>query len=177
MTRPARIPADVNRPDHVLGPFTARQSVLLLVTAAALYEAWIGLRDRVPLPFFLAAAVPVAALAVAVALGQRDGLPLDRFLLAALRHHANPRRLRHSAAADADTERDDEFATDERPDGARSHAALRPGPARLLARADTAPLGHDPQGTGVLDLGADGLVAIAVVSTLNLGLHTPAEQD
>ena len=29
----------------------------------------------------------------------------------------------------------------------------------------------------MLDLGADGLVAIAAVSTLNLGLHTPAEQD
>ena len=105
MTRPARIPADVNRPDRVLGPFTARQSVLLLTTAAVLYGAWIGLRPWVPLPLFLAVAVPVAAVAVAVALGQRDGLPLDRFLLAALRHHANPRRVRSDTTRRPETPR------------------------------------------------------------------------
>ena len=177
MTRPARIPADVNRPDRVLGPFTARQSALLITAAAALYGAWLVLRDWVPLPIFLAAAVPVAALAAAVALGHRDGLPLDRFLLAALRHHANPHRLNRTLAADYDADAD---AAEDDGGGYRSgrpHALPRPGPARLLTHAATTPLGPDPRGAGVLDLGGEGLVAIAVVSTLNLALHTPAEQD
>ena len=157
MTRPARIPTDVNRPDRVLGPFTARQSVLLATTAAVLYGVWIGLRAWVPLPLFLAVAAPVAAVAVAVALGQRDGLPLDRFLLAALRHHGNPRRvpppppalrdgrdLRH----DLNGADDAEFAADGGRRTARAPAGLRPGPAGLLAHAVTESLGHDPAGPG-----------------------------
>lgn len=156
MTRPARIPADVNRPDRVLGPFTARQSVILVATAAVLYLAWTGLRAVIPLPIFLAVAVPLAAVAVAVALGQRDGLPLDRFLAAALRHRLNPHRL---------------------PDREHRRRGERPGPAGLFTNATVASMGRDPAGPGVLDLGADGLIAVAVVSTLNLGLRTPAEQD
>jgi PrgI family protein len=182
MTRPARIPADVNRPDRVLGPFTARQSVLLLTTAAVGYGAWIGLRPWVPLPIFLAIALPVAATAVAVTLGQRDGLPLDRFLLAVLRHHLNPRRTRATSPTGAGNSgqlagNGTEFAPDSRLRTKRTAAAWRPAPAALLAHAHTASLVPDPTGPGVLDLGGDGLVAIAAMSTLNLGLHTPAEQD
>jgi hypothetical protein len=181
MTRPARVPADVNRPDRVLGPFTARQSVLLLATAAVLYGAWVGLRPWVPLPIFLTVAAPIAAMAVVVALGQRDGLPLDRLLIAALRHHLNPHRRpatpptgagSHDRVCDNGTA----HATADAQRTART-ASWRPGPTGLLAQAGTARLGPDPAGPGVLDLGADGLVAIAAVSTLNLGLHTPAEQD
>ena len=91
MTRPARIPSDVNRPDRVIGPFTARQAVILAATAAALYLLWTVLRGHLPAAVFLAAAVPVAALATVIALGQRDGLSMDRLLLAALRHRLTPR--------------------------------------------------------------------------------------
>jgi hypothetical protein len=181
MTRPARVPADVNRPDRVLGPFTTRQSVLLLATAAVLYGAWVGLRPWVPLPIFLTVAAPVAAIAVVVALGQRDGLPLDRFLLAGLRHHLNPRRMpatpRTGAGHSGQPSHGAAFDPNNRLRTAPTAVSWRPGPAGLLAQAHTAGLGPDPAGPGVLDLGADGLVAIAAVSTLNLGLHTPTEQD
>ena len=101
MTRPTRIPADVNRPDRILGPLTAHQATLLAVPAAMLYVAWTGLRNVLALPVFLAFAAPVAAFAIAVAIGHRDGLPLDRFLLAALRHRLNPHRAPRSATPDA----------------------------------------------------------------------------
>jgi hypothetical protein len=182
MTHPARIPADVNRPDRVVGPFTARQSVILAAATALLYGAWLGLRAWVPLSLFLTGAVPLGALAVAVAVGQRDGLPLDQFLLAALRHVANPRRVPAPTAAGIP----DPFAHPKidwddpgrRRDTRRARVVgERPGPSGLLAAATTASLGHDAASPGVLDLGAGGLVAVAVVSTLDLRLRTPAEQD
>src|SRR4051794_10392437 len=182
MTRPVRIPADVNRPDRVLGPLTARQVVLLAVPASVLYVAWSLLRGLVPLPVFAAIAVPVAALAVAVALGHRDGLSLDRFLLAALHHHLRCRLHPHQAGALLDPAHSPASAwtaADARPTGAARRGTRRerrgsPGP---LATATTAGLGSDPTTAGVLDLGAEGLVAIAALSTINLGLRTPTEQD
>jgi hypothetical protein len=60
MTRPARIPSDVNRPDRIIGPFTARQVAILATTAGVLYLAWTLLRTVVVLPP-AAAAEPVSA--------------------------------------------------------------------------------------------------------------------
>src|SRR5690349_11024743 len=155
MTRPARIPTDVNRPDRVLGPFTTRQSVLLLATAAVLYTAWIGLRPWLPLPIFLAVALPVAAVAVAVALAQRDGLPLDRFLLAALRHHLNPRRIPATPPGSGRSfplPGGTGFSPNDRLHSARTAVSWRPGPAGLLTQAHVTGLGVEPAGPGVLDL-------------------------
>ena len=90
MTRPARIPSDIHRPDRVVGPFTARQAAILAATGAALYLLWTVARGLVAAPVFLAGAVPVAALALVVVLGHRDGLSLDRLLLAAVRHRLTP---------------------------------------------------------------------------------------
>ena len=187
MTRPVRIPADVNRPDRVLGPLTARQVVLIAVPLSVLYVAWTALRGLVALPVFAAIAVPVAALAVAVALGHRDGLPLDRFLVAAMHHQLrcrlHPPRAGSTSPGPAGSPADSP-ARQWTPAHARpTRAAQRgtglerrvsPGP---LATATTTGLGRDPTGPGMLDLGADGLVAIAALSTINLGLRTPTEQD
>lgn len=93
MTRPARIPSDVNRPDRILGPLTARQVAILAATAAALYLGWAVLRAWIPTPILLAAAVPISTLTFVVAVGHRDGITLDRFLLAAIRHHLRPTHL------------------------------------------------------------------------------------
>ena len=164
MTRPVRIPADVNRPDRVLGPLTARQVVLLAVPASVLYVAWSLLRGLVPLPVFAAIAVPVAALAVAVALGHRDGLPLDRFLLAALHHHLRCRLHRHQAGAPLDPAHSPAsagMAADARPTravrrGTRRERRARPGP---LATATTRRSGTRPdhrRGVGSGRRGAGG---------------------
>ena len=187
MTRPVRIPADVNRPDRVLGPLTARQVVLLAIPASVLYVAWSLLRGLVSPPVFAAIAVPPAALAVAVALGHRDGLPLDRFLLAALDHHLRCRLHRHrldGAPLDpADRPAAPWAPTNVPPTvpptravrrGTRHERRVSPGP---LAAATLAGLGRDPGAAGMLDLGSEGLVAIAALSTINLGLRTPIEQD
>jgi hypothetical protein len=188
MTRPTRIPSDVNRPDRILGPFTARQVAILAATAAALYLAWTALRTQIALPVFLIGATPVAALAFVIAVGQRDGLPLDRLLLAAIRHRTGPRRItnpRPSPAptggpvpawitAHATTTGDAQRLRD------RGQGRWRQGRrARFPARAvtSTPATGTEPGGVGVVDLGPDGLVVIAVVSTVNLTLRTPDEQD
>ena len=94
MTEPVRIPADIDLPDRVLGPFTARQLAVLTATAALLYLAGAALRGVVPLPVALAVALPVLGCAGLLVFVQRDGLTLDRLLWAALRHHtAGTRRI------------------------------------------------------------------------------------
>src|SRR5438445_9275777 len=91
-----RIPADVDMADRVLGPLTARQLAILGVTGLVLYAGWTVTRVVVPMPVFLILALPVGATAALLALGQRDGISLDRLLLAAIRQHLSPR---HRVAA------------------------------------------------------------------------------
>lgn len=185
MTRPTRIPSDVNRPDRILGPFTVRQVTILAAAAGGLYLAWLALRPWLAAPVFLVIATPIATLTFAVAVGQRDGLPLDRLLIAAARHrlaHARRVSLGHSEPDDDDgggavpnwlaPTRPDTSATRRRGRGARR-------PPGFPARSVTTAAGSDdePGGVGVVDLGPDGLVAIAALSTVNLTLRTPSEQD
>lgn len=187
MTRPARIPSDINRPDKILGPFTARQVAILATTAGALYLTWTLLHTVIVLPVFLIAATPFAALGFLLAVGQRDGLSLDRLLLAAIRHRLTHRpsgRRAHSAAdhqlsgpawltAHADLD-----ARSSAP--GRDRAPRRPAgfPARAVTTAgDVDSAGAGTGGVGVVDLGSDGLVVIAAVTTVNLTLRTPTEQD
>jgi PrgI family protein len=174
MTQPVRIPADVDRQDRVLANLTARQLTILTLTALVLYGCWTLLSTVVPLPVFLIIAVPIGAIATVLALGQRDGLSLDRFLLAAIRQRLAPR---HQVAA---------------PEGLRpapgwltSHLSPRepttvgktqnhrsgicPAALRLPAEGVTE--------AGVVDLGSDGLALVAVASTVNFALRTPAEQE
>ncbi|WP_322749361.1 MULTISPECIES: PrgI family protein [unclassified Frankia] len=170
MTHPVRIPADVDREDRLIANLTARQLLILALTGLALYAAWSATRVLVPLPVFAVAAVPIAVTAAVLALGQRDGLALDRLLVAALRQRTSPRH-RISApegimpppawlAARATGQ-----APDREPDGAVA-------PLRLPARTIT-----PHAGVGVIDLGGDGLAVIAVASTVNFALRTPGEQD
>ena len=193
MTRPVRIPSDVNRPDRVVGPFTARQAAILAGTGAVLYLAWTVVGSHVAAPLFLAGAVPVAAAAVVIALGHRDGLSMDRLLVAAIRHRLTPRarptprpdapkpnrsagspsteqvphwiRSRTTVDDTATTWATDRSGRGRRPSGFPAHGVT------------TVPGGRGPGRVGVVDLGPDGLVVIALVSTVNFALRTPAEQD
>ncbi|SFK89401.1 PrgI family protein [Amycolatopsis sacchari] len=172
MTEPVRIPADVDMHDRVLGPLTARQLGILAAAGAALYLVWLATRAFLPIPLFAAFAVPVGAASVTLALGKRDGVPLDKLLIAAIRQRLAPR---HRVAA---------------PEG------VRPAPAWLTANADqeagrrrpppeTEPVSPSAlrlpaeavTETGVVDLGPDGLAVVAVASTVNFALRTPAEQE
>ncbi|MFJ7213620.1 PrgI family protein [Amycolatopsis sp. NPDC098790] len=164
MSRPVRIPADVDRPDRVLGPLTARQLTILGVTGLLLYALYNATHSFLPLPLFLLLAIPIGLAVTVVALGHRDGVPLDRLLLAAIRQRCTPR---HQVSA---------------PDGVgpvpawlaaeTEHTEVAPTPLELPAR------GVDSgQIAGVVDLGDDGLAVIAACSTVNFSLRTPAEQE
>jgi hypothetical protein len=157
-----RIPADVDREDRVLAGLTARQAAILAVAAASLWLAFGATRRLVPPAVFAGAAVPFALAALALAVGRRDGLSLDRWLAATARHARSPRRLVTA------------------PDGIRppppwitpkvaAMARPLPAPLRLPATAITP--------SGVISVPGGGAVAIAAASTVNFTLRTPAEQQ
>ncbi|WP_418154117.1 PrgI family protein [Actinoalloteichus caeruleus] len=169
MTAPVRIPADVDMHDRVLGPLTARQLAILAAAAGALYLAWWATRSFLPLPVFLAVALPLGALAGVVALGKRDGIPMDMLLVAAIRQRLAPRRR---VAAPEGVRQAPAWLTSAA-DGSRDYRTrpeqVSPSPLQLPAEAVTE--------TGVIDLGADGVAVVAVASTVNFALRTPTEQE
>src|SRR5256885_1724457 len=89
----ARPPADVERKDAILFGFTFRQVVILTVTGLIIYAAWTALATTVPPTVFLVGAIPVAGFAFVLAVGRRDGIPLDAWLLHAIRHRRAPHQL------------------------------------------------------------------------------------
>ncbi|WP_369973606.1 PrgI family protein [Prauserella sp. PE36] len=171
--------------DKVIGPLTARQLAILAVTGLVLYAGWTTTRAVVPLPVFLALAIPIGVSAAVIALGQRDGISMDRLLVAAIRQRMGPR---HRVAAPEGVRPAPEWLTSQtaatsasRTAGAgkgksakaKSKAAvpeqISPSALRLPAEAVT--------DTGVVDLGTDGLAVVAVASTVNFALRTPSEQE
>ena len=90
------IPADIELPDKILAGLTARQVAIIIIITAAAVITWAGFeasRRLVPLPVLAALAAPVAVAAAALVIGQRDGLSLDRLLIAAWRQARSPRRF------------------------------------------------------------------------------------
>lgn len=174
MSVPVRIPADVDREDRVIGSLTARQLLILAVTGIVLYGTYTMTRGFVPLALFLIVAMPIGVIAAFLALGQRDGITMDRLALAALRQRVSPR---HRVTAPEGVHPAPEWLANHVNLGSRGNtnstkragAAVSPAALRLPAEAVT--------DTGVIDLGKDGVAAVAVCSTINFGLRTPAEQE
>lgn len=164
MIRPVRIPADVDRPDRILFGLTGRQLAILTTTGVALYITWALTQRFVPLPAFLVLALPIAAVAVVLALGQRDGISLDRLLAAAVRQRLTPRR--HVATPESISSTPDWITANVESGAEQEHAS---SPLRLPV--------EEVLPTGVVDLGVDGLAVVAVASTVNFALRTPAEQQ
>jgi hypothetical protein len=152
-----RIPADLDRPDRVLVGLTARQ---LAILAAGGLAAWTLAGLLAPLlgrPAAAAVAAPVAMAAIGLALGWRDGLPLDRLAAAGLGWWRHPRRLVVA------------------PDGIGPTPPWA-GPAGPPVAPLTGPIhGLDP--TGVIDLGGQGWALVCQATPINLSLRTPAEQQ
>jgi len=157
-----RIPADVDRPDKLLAGLTARQLAILAVAAVALWAGYAATRHLVPPAAYGAVAIPVGAVAALLALGRMEGVPADRWVLAAWRHRRSSRRLVPA------------------PDGvpavpgflakaAGSHPPALPAPLRL----PLAGIGAN----GVIDLGPDGMAVICRASAVTFSLRTPAEQE
>jgi hypothetical protein len=167
VTHPVRIPADVDREDRLIANLTPRQLLILIVTGLGLYGAWAATRAALPAAVFLLFAVPVGAAAAVLALGTRDGLSLDRLVLAALRQRLQPR---YRIAAPDGVQPPPVWLTRRVADPDRlSPERISAAPLRLPAESVT--------DTGLIDLGADGTAIIAVASTVNFALRTPAEQQ
>jgi hypothetical protein len=159
----ARVPADVERADRVAFGLTARQLVILTVTGLVLYAAWTALVRVVPPLVFAACCVPILGAAFFLAVGRRDGIGLDVWLLAAWRHRRAPRQLVPSEGPITPAPA---WVTTTRGPGDRLPL---PAPLRLPAKGITA--------DGLIDLGPDGTTGLVAASTVAFGLRTPAEQN
>lgn len=156
----ARIPANTDQPDRILAGLTARQLGILIVAGLPAALLYLAARLLLPLPVATALAAPPLLVGVALALGRRDGVGLDRLALAALRQQLGPRRLVHA------------------PDGVTPPAAWHA--SATTAQAPTAPLRLPAQrlgADGVVNLGAQGAALVCEASTVNFALRTPAEQQ
>jgi hypothetical protein len=154
------IPSDVERPDKILAGLTARQVAIAAAAAAVIWLGWQAAGHVMPLPVFAALASPAGLAAAALVIGERDGLSLDRLLMAAWRQRRAPRRLVTA------------------PEGilAPPAWAAPPGPQPPLP-AVLAPLWRHIGPDGVIGLGSAGAATVAAVSTVNFALRSPAEQD
>ncbi|MFI7189933.1 PrgI family mobile element protein [Nocardia nova] len=170
---PVRIPADVDRRDRLIGPFTARQLAILAATALLLYLVWMATRTVLAPLAFLAGAAPIATVVTVAIATTRDGLSADQLLIAAIRHRLRPRHLVRNPGRIAVVPR---WIIDQTVRGPRP-----PVPTALSAEAARLPRavtgGSGGVGVGVVDLGGDGLAVVAAAGTVNLALRTPAEQD
>jgi hypothetical protein len=154
------IPSDVERPDKILAGLTARQVAIAAAAAAFIWAGFQATRHLLPLPVFAALASPAGLIAAALVIGERDGLPLDRLLLAAWRQRRAPRRLVPA------------------PEGIPAPPAWTAPPApQAPPPAVLAPLWQHIAPDGVIGLGSAGAAAVAAVSTVNFALRSPGEQD
>jgi PrgI family protein len=162
VNQPVRIPADISRPDRVLGPLTARQAGVLAAAVLVLYGGYWATRSLMTPITYIIGVLPVAGAVAALTLGSRDGISLDRLLLAALTHARTPKRRVHA------------------PDGVPPLPAAVPRRWAQAAGRAPAAMRMPCQGLtpgGVLDLGRDGQAAVAACTTINFDLRSAAEQQ
>ena len=159
----ARVPADVERKDSILFGFTFRQLAILAIAGLLIYTAWTALATVVPPMQFLIGAIPVAGAAFVLAVGRRDGIALDAWLVHALRYRRAPRRL---ASTDGPVAPAPAWV---QTTGGRGDKLPLPAPLCLPAKGITA--------DGLVDLGPDGTTALVSASTVAFGLRTPGEQN
>lgn len=144
---PVPVNADLEIDDKILGPFTARQAAILAAAAVTLWLTYAGFHKLVPPVVLLAAALIIGAALVAAITTKRDGLSLDRYFLAALRHRRRGNRY-------------------------VSLEEQKPLPAGL-DRLEMPVVGLDE--AGVLDLGQDGAAVLIECGTVNLALRSGGE--
>jgi PrgI family protein len=152
-----RIPADLDRPDRILLGLSARQLGILTIGGLAAWTIEALLEPLVGLPAAIAVAAPPALAGVGLALGWRDGLPLDRLAVAGLGWWRQPKRRVVA------------------PDGILATPTWA-GPRGLPVAPLDGPIhGLDP--TGVVDLGGQGWALVCQATPVNLSLRTPEEQQ
>ncbi|MEY9963347.1 hypothetical protein ABIA33_001380 [Streptacidiphilus sp. MAP12-16] len=151
-----KIPA-VDQEDRVLANLTARQVIELGALVAVLWLAYQATHPFVRPLVFVIATAPVLAAGVTAVLTRRDGLPLDRWLLAAWRHRRTPGRLLPTGISE-DKGSPQPYRLNE------AGLAALPLPAYGLAADAT------------VDLGPEGCASISTAGTVNFALRTAGEQ-
>jgi len=154
----ARIPADVDTPDKIVYGLTARQLAVLTVAGVIGYAIFRSLSALLPQPVLIAVLIPLAGAAVVLALGRRDGLSMDAWLLAAVRHRRSPKRQAPGPV-------------DRPPMPGWAPATTAPAAAVPPLRLPATAIGD----TGVIDTGGHA-VALVACTTVNIGLRTGDEQ-
>jgi hypothetical protein len=86
----AVVPADVDAADVIAWGLSFRQLAIIVAGAAGLWAAYDRFGRLLPPPVWVAAAILVLAVGVTLALGRRDGLPLDVWLRHGLVLHTTP---------------------------------------------------------------------------------------
>ncbi|GAA3782704.1 hypothetical protein GCM10022225_83750 [Plantactinospora mayteni] len=155
----ARIPADVDTPDKIVYGLTARQLAILAVAGVIGYGIFRAVGDLLPQPVLIAILTPLAGAAIVLALGRRDGLSMDAWLLAAVRHTRGPKRLAPAAAGRP------------LPTPAWAPAVEPPAAAVPVLRLPATAISD----TGVIDAGPHA-AALVACTTVNIGLRTGDEQ-
>jgi hypothetical protein len=155
----ARIPADVDTPDKIVYGLTARQLAILAVAAVMGYGIVRAIGPLLPQPVLVAILTPLAGAAIVLALGRRDGLSMDVWLLSAVRHTRGPKRLAPAGAGRRS------------PAPAWAPATGEPVPAVPVLRLPATAISD----TGVIDTGVHA-VALVACTTVNIGLRTGDEQ-
>jgi len=159
---PVRIPADIDRPDAVIGDLSARQAAVL---GSGLLAGWCLVSALHPVlgwPAGLAIAAVPALAAFAVTVARRDGLAGEQLVVAAVRHALAPKRLVPA------------------PEGLAPLPAYAARATRRSGQPAVAPLDLPVQGVvgdGLVDLGRDGAAVLCEVTPVNFGLRTPREQE
>jgi hypothetical protein len=131
---------------------------ILAVAAVVFYGGWRTLHTLVPVAVLLAGAVIVGGLVFGLAVGRRDGLSMDVWLLAAIGHNRAPKAL-----STTDT-------TSHTPGWVDAGAGRMPLPAPLKLPAQA--IADD----GEITL-AGTSAAIVAATTVNLALRTSGEQQ
>ncbi|MCC5579235.1 PrgI family protein [Microtetraspora sp. AC03309] len=152
----ARIPADVDRPDKVVSGLTARQLLILTLTGGIAAVIYWTAGKLLPIVVLAATLLPLVAVGIAVALGRRDGLTLDRYGLAALLHWRSAKELVTAPEG-----------VPVPPRWCRVRGRL-PQPLKLPVRAIRT--------DGVLELTDGGVAVLVEASTLSFHLRTADEQ-
>jgi hypothetical protein len=147
----------VDAPDKVLYGLTFRQLAILAVAAVIFYGGWQALHSVVRVPVLLGAAIILGGLVFGLAVGRRDGLSMDVWLLSAVRHSRAPRAL-----STTDT-------TAKTPDWVQAPASKVMLPAPLKLPADAV------DERGEISLGATKAAMVAATS-VNLALRTADEK-
>ncbi|HEX6462248.1 MAG TPA: PrgI family protein [Candidatus Saccharimonadales bacterium] len=87
-----KVPQDVEAEDKLLGPFSFRQFVYLIIAAGCGFITFLLVQAPLPVPFFSIPLILIALGFIIIALPLRKDQPMELYVLALLRFYLKPKR-------------------------------------------------------------------------------------